>query len=290
MITEAQRDLRKKHIGSSDAPAVLGLSPWRSPVDVWLEKTADIKADEPNPAMAVGNRLEPVIIDFALERLDGKYTSARRNVRRVATNGVMAANLDCQLNANTRTIPLEVKFASNADEWGTEDQGLEGVPVSYLAQVLHQMAVVESPQAYLAVCLMGYRLPEFRLYEIVPPQSMLEAIERKEVEWWNTYVVPKVKPPSDEPADLDILSRVKREPGKSIVVADALVAEFVAKNKAAKVAIDDAERAKSELLTALGDAEAATWSGGSLTYHEQTRKAYAVKETTFRMLRVKEAK
>lgn len=305
MITETQRDLRKKHLGSSDAPAVLGLSRWASPVDVWLEKTAEVEPAPTNAAMEIGNRLEPVIIDFALERLADKFTSARRNVRRVAKNGIMAANLDCQVSVNTQSIPLEVKFASDASEWGAEEDGIEGVPVGYLAQVLHQMVCLDATTGYLAVFLPGYRLPEFRLYEIVPERNVLDALEAKEIAFWNNYVVPKVKPPSDEPADLDVLKRVKREPGKSIVVADALVNEFLNKREAAAAAQSDADRAKAELITALGDAEAATWGGGTLTYKEQvTRRIDTTAltltepkvaerfrvESNYRVLRVKESK
>ena len=32
---------RKLGLGGSDMAAVLGLSPWRSPIDVWLDKTSD---------------------------------------------------------------------------------------------------------------------------------------------------------------------------------------------------------------------------------------------------------
>ena len=38
MITEKQRLERKKSIGGSDVAAILGLSPWKTPGDVYLEK------------------------------------------------------------------------------------------------------------------------------------------------------------------------------------------------------------------------------------------------------------
>ena len=31
-------DMRKSGIGGSDASAILGLSPWKSPMDIWLDK------------------------------------------------------------------------------------------------------------------------------------------------------------------------------------------------------------------------------------------------------------
>lgn len=53
--------LRRRGIGGSDVAAILGLSKWHSPLDVYRDKIGE-GADQPDsPAMEWGRRLEPVI-------------------------------------------------------------------------------------------------------------------------------------------------------------------------------------------------------------------------------------
>jgi hypothetical protein len=48
-------------IGGSDAAAIAGLNPWRSPVQVWLEYTVRIERPDESEAMYWGTTLEPLI-------------------------------------------------------------------------------------------------------------------------------------------------------------------------------------------------------------------------------------
>lgn len=52
--TPEWHDFRKTHIGSSEIAAIMGVSPWKSPYSLWLEKTGKKKEDEPNFAMQRG--------------------------------------------------------------------------------------------------------------------------------------------------------------------------------------------------------------------------------------------
>jgi len=59
---------RRHGIGGSDAPAILGVSPYQSAFGVWLEKTSRVKDKEPAPAMEWGLLLEDVIADRYTQR------------------------------------------------------------------------------------------------------------------------------------------------------------------------------------------------------------------------------
>lgn len=292
-ITERQVELRKSHLGSSDAAAILGQSPWATPYDVWLEKTAELTPDKPTEAMNVGNWLEPAIINAAIERL--QPAEARRNVRRVHANKVMAANLDCQIrfagnqgDPRDVFIPLEVKTSSEPDVWGKEVDGLDGVPFQYAVQVLHQMYVVGAVRGFLAALLFS-RHPELRVYEIVPDMATLEALAAKEVEWWNTHVVGGVPPEKSAPA-IDTLARLVRVPGKVVDIAPTLIEDYVAaKAKLKEAEVEEAD-AKAMMLAALGDAEEGVSEAGTISYKLQKRGAYEVKASEFRVCRVKAAK
>jgi putative phage-type endonuclease len=57
--------LRREGIGGSDALAVLGLDPWKTRMEVWLDKTGDDRADrEQTDRMAWGNFVEAPIAEW----------------------------------------------------------------------------------------------------------------------------------------------------------------------------------------------------------------------------------
>ena len=61
MTREQWLEERRKGIGGSDAAAIAGLSPWKSPVAVWLEKTGQVEPEEPGEAAYWGTVLEDVV-------------------------------------------------------------------------------------------------------------------------------------------------------------------------------------------------------------------------------------
>ena len=62
---------RRKYIGSSDVAAILGISPWRTALDVYLDKTQPPVEEKLDPgrarAMTRGKRMEPYVIDLLAE-------------------------------------------------------------------------------------------------------------------------------------------------------------------------------------------------------------------------------
>ena len=59
-------DVRKTGIGGSDVAAVLGISPWKSPLDVFLDKTGKSAPEPENDAMYWGTRLETLVANNSL--------------------------------------------------------------------------------------------------------------------------------------------------------------------------------------------------------------------------------
>ncbi len=60
MIDQAWHEWRRGGIGSSDAAAIMGVSPWRTPKEVWEEKVYGTSVIIDNSAMARGRELEPI--------------------------------------------------------------------------------------------------------------------------------------------------------------------------------------------------------------------------------------
>lgn len=197
-ITQAQLEARRRHLGSSDAAAVLGLCPWRSPHHVYMDKVHGERQAQ-NDNMRDGVFLEPAILNWAEWKI-GK--SFERDVMLIHDNKIMAANFDGM--SMTEEFLVEAKWKANQLEGDPPEQcfgraGSNQIPQNYLVQVHHQLAVAgpEYQIAYVAV-LRGWNGLGFGLYRVRRDQELCEIIEQKCVEFWTKHVVPKIPPAKPE--------------------------------------------------------------------------------------------
>lgn len=165
---------RNTGIGASDAPAVLGLSPWRTPLEVFLEKTGRAAPQAESLPMRIGKALEPVVLEAFSERTG--LTVARRQERiycprfpwRWATVDAIAGD-----------ALVEAKTSGEFAEWG--DEGTDQIPRHYIVQVQHALACTGLKLAYVPVLIAGR---EFRVYEIARDESIIEVVTEWEREFW----------------------------------------------------------------------------------------------------------
>jgi putative phage-type endonuclease len=287
-ITTEQRELRRKFIGSSDAPAILGVDPHRSAYDVYLEKTGQADGFEGNADTDRGTLLEPVLIQWAAQQLKGGLVPCQFVVRPDAP--ALCANLDAFLRPCDDApggAVIEAKTATNADEWG--DPGTDEVPDRVLIQTHHAMYLVGCRLAFVPVLLPVFGRFDFRLYKVERNDELADVVAQRGIAFWREHVEPRVPPTGCLPS-LEVLKRVRRQPNKIIPVPDELVDAVILTRAARKDAEESCKDAEVALLTALGDAEGGQYSRGSLSYLETKRKGYTVEATTFRSLRIKASK
>ena len=149
-------EVRKGGIGSSDAAAAVGLHPYKSQLQLWMEKTGRDSElpvvdpqDDSNP-MYWGTLLEPIVAAHYTRRTS-------RKVRRVNAvlqhpeHSWMLANIDREVTGAADVQILECKTAGihGARLWR------DGVPEYVQLQVMHQLAVTAS------------RLPMWRCSSVV---------------------------------------------------------------------------------------------------------------------------
>jgi putative phage-type endonuclease len=173
-------ELRKQGIGGSDAAAVLGISKWSSPLTVWLEKTgrkepADLSS---NQAVEWGKRLEDPIAEKFADEHPGMLVERPSGMYRSTDHPHMLANVDRALvDIDRRFGILEVKTAGLYSESAWDD----GVPVHYLAQVTHYLAVTGYSVAYVAVLIGGQ---DYRDYRIERDEDDIADLVRLETDFW----------------------------------------------------------------------------------------------------------
>jgi len=123
---------RTKTIGGSDVAAILGPSPWRSPLDVWREKTLGEADQRDTPAMQAGVRFEPVILGRYLKSNDRWRATASpepiiRDWRRASPDAIVSADGWQRL--------VEIKT--------TREPWTDGIPVYYQVQALWYLDLLD---------------------------------------------------------------------------------------------------------------------------------------------------
>ena len=189
-------EIRKRGIGSSDAAAAVGLNPYKSQLELWLEKTGrdtglpKTDPDDDESPMYWGNVLEPIVAWHYGKRTGNKV----RRVNAVLQHpdpkmSWMLANIDREVIGADDVQILECKTAglNGARLWK------EGVPEYVQLQVMHQLAVTGKQAADVAVVLGGQHL---EIHRIERDEDMIARLIELERTFW-TYVETDTPPPAD---------------------------------------------------------------------------------------------
>ena len=196
--------VRRQGIGSSDAAAAVGLNPYKSQLQLWMEKTGRDGAlpvvdpsDEQSP-MYWGTLLEPIVAAHYTRR-SGHRVRRVNAVLQHPEHSWMLANIDREVVGASDVQILECKTAGihGARLWR------DGVPEYVQLQVMHQLAVTGKQAADVAVLLGGQELQVFRIERDDTLIAQLVALEQQ---FWG-YVERDQQPPADGSASAELALR-----------------------------------------------------------------------------------
>lgn len=202
---------RQSGIGGSDVAAILGISKWRTPLDVYLSKVGEAVETEDNASMEWGRRLEPVIRQAYSDKT-GTQVVVPSELIRSEKHPFMIANVD----GLTSDRVVEIKTARTSADWGEE--GTDEIPDYYLSQVQHYMSVTGKTLCDVAV-LIG--ASDFRIYTVKSDPELETLIINAEQEFW--HLVESETPP--EPRTLEECKIAFPTSVKSVVEADDDIAK-----------------------------------------------------------------
>lgn len=265
-------NVRKRGIGSSDAAAAVGLNPYKSQLELWLEKTGQddnlpkIDPDDEGSPTYWGNVLEPIVAVHYTRRTGHK-------VRRV--NAVlqhphpdlfwMLANIDREVVGTHEVQILECKTTgiNGAKLWR------EGVPEYVQLQVQHQLAVTGENTADVAVLLGGQQL---EIHRIQRDEALIARLIQLERQFWH-YVETKTPPPADgsKSADLALRCLYQDDNDQSLDFSDdrqlsAIFTDLVNVRHSIADLKQQEARFKQILQQAMGDASHAVFETGRVSW------------------------
>lgn len=180
---------RQNGIGGSDAGAILGVSKWKTPFQVFMDKTEPItEQGESSEAAYWGTELEDLVAKEFSKRT-GKKVRRKNHLLQHPVHKFMLANLDRDIVGENAFLECKTVNAFGAKEWEDEE-----IPSSYIIQVMHYMAVTGSEKAYIACLIGGQR---FIWKEVQRNEDLIRLIVEAERDFWVNHIEKRIPPPLD---------------------------------------------------------------------------------------------
>lgn len=279
-LTAQQLASRNDGIGGSDAAAAVGLSPYKTPYELWLEKTGQRQPEDlsDNDRIHFGNLLEDVVA--------GEFSRRKRLrvFRQRATlvhpkHPILRANIDRRVVGARAGLECKTADLRLAARWGEEDS--DDIPLEYWAQAVHYLAVTGYEAWHVAVLIGGNT---FRMYVVPRDEEAIAALVEKELAFWEC--VRTGTPPDPITLDDTTLRWPSHIEGRRLL-APANIAADIATLKDVKAQIKTLEAEEDKLALRIKaymeDAEALVDSEGkTLCTWRQARPSRGFDVQTFK--------
>ncbi len=199
MSHEEWLEMRNKGIGGSDIGSIFGLNPYKSAVELWLEKTGKISKPNITDLSDRENFSEPAYWGQAEEELVAKRFMEETGLKVRRNNFIlqhrafpfMVANIDREgRDEEGKRFVLECK---TANEFAGKEWEGDKIPMSYELQTLYYVLIGEYDYGYIA-CKIGNR--KF-VYKKVEMDEFTEKTITEKCQWFWDLVESNTMPPVD---------------------------------------------------------------------------------------------
>lgn len=184
---DPDREGRPVVFGASEASTALGVSPYQTPLELYMRKRCEIAQIEDNTAMAIGRALEPVVLDLYAKR-EGVQIQKQPSLYLHPEYSFMAATPDAivigetgawerTVDAKTTTYHRYDRFGAASDKYGVD--GSDQLPFDLICQAQQQMEVLGVERADFPVL---FDVQTLRIYRIEYVGDIVVQIAKAEKE------------------------------------------------------------------------------------------------------------
>ena len=264
MTREEWLEERRKGIGGSDAAAVAGLSRYRTPIQVYMEKLGLIEPPEENEAMYWGKKLEDLVAEeFSLRT--GLKVRRRNAILRHPEHPFMLANVDRLIVGKDEGLECKTTSAYRADEWKDDE-----IPWEYAIQCHHYMAVTGYSAWWIAVLIGGNR---FMYKRIERDEEIIRNLIKIESDFWHNHVLKQIPPdPDGSPASTELVKQLYPDSNGLEVDLPSAVERWIQQYEQAaeeeKAAAERKEEAANNIKMLLGEYEIGLYRDWRITWRK----------------------
>lgn len=267
---------RKEGIGGSDVSSILGISPYKSAVSVYMDKVSEevetYSLDNySNYKMELGNKLE----DFVAKEFTLKTNKKVRNVNGILKNEkypYSIANIDKAVVGERAFLECVVTNSFAKKKYKNE------VPSHIKAQCYHYMAITGATHCYVAI-LVGNE--DIIIHKLDRDENAIDEIMKIEKEFWETYVLGNNIPFPDGSEDYSKVISGLYENSIDEVLVIFEKQEILNKYDEVKSKIKELDKEKKSMeqffQSQMGNYEVAFIGDRKLTWKKQTRTIFDTK-------------
>ena len=191
------QDERRGGIAVSELSAIMGLNPYKTPIQVFMDKHGMSEDTQDNLAMKLGRKLEPVIGELFTEETGlrvtgGELTQHPKRPLILGTPDFLVLDEPSGMEAKSTGYLKQ-------DDWGPQMSDM--VPMHYLMQCHGYMAVCDREAWFLSVLVGGNR--DFRIYKITRDRDVENRMLDFAEQWHETHVVQGKAPELDATKSTD---------------------------------------------------------------------------------------
>lgn len=258
---------RNMGIGGSDAGSIMGLNPYKSPFQLWMEKTGQINQEDlsDNEYVYWGTVLEEAVAHRFTE-VTGKRLQ-RRGTLQSEEYPFMLANVDRMVIGEDAGLECKTANAFSSKKWDGDE-----IPDSYYCQCLHYMAVTGCQKWYIAVLVGGNH---FIWKEISRNEEDIQALIKAESEFWDK-VQKKEMPPVDWTVSCaDALKEKFHDNGEEMELPDEagdILKELDTYQDAEKALKQNIQLQKNKICAILGDFQIGRIGDRKVTWRTQSAR------------------
>lgn len=204
--------IRKSGLGGSEIAALCGLSPYKTPLDIYLDKiNPEVLDNEISEAAHFGNLLEETVA-YEYSRRTGNTVSIENETLRHPEYNFAIANIDRWVNNKEFILECKTTHFINKDQWGEEytDQ----IPDSYLVQAAWYAFVCDVPKVDIAVLIGGQN---FKIYTYTRNATLEKNLLTVAQNFWVNHVLAGLPP---APSTLQEVARIYSKDNGSSITAD----------------------------------------------------------------------
>lgn len=256
---------RSMGIGGSDVAAILGLSPYRTTFDVWLEKTGDqsFTPQEETPQMRFGTLMEPVLAKVYEEEHPGSQVILKGGAHSEPIwhpGKIVYAHIDGVVLTDGQGISgpeegiWEGKTAWDDRDWPTGPDGEMSPPQHYEAQVRVYLAITGEP--WCDVTVFFRQTAEFRHCRIVANPEVDAGLITLAERWWDHHITQGNPPAVDgsEGATRFLIHRFPRHTIEEALRASPEIDRLGHDLATVRFTLAESEKAEANLKNAIREA------------------------------------